>query len=132
MRTNLTRIRNCVKLINRDPARGELTMEISKNQGVQVDAYVNQVQDKKQADQAAEQAKETAVKTDTVVISDAAKRVQEARAQLDEIPDVREDKVAELRNQIQNGTYKVDAEKTAEKLLKEQLGNAAIEDKLDI
>ena len=107
-------------------------MEINKNQGVQVDAYVNQVQDKKQADQAAERAKETAVKTDTVVISDAAKRVQDARTQLDEIPDVREDKVAELRNQIQNGTYKVDAEKTAEKLLKEQLGTAAIKDKLNI
>ncbi len=107
-------------------------MEINKNQGVQVDAYVNQVQDKKQADQAADRAKESAVKTDTVVISDAAKRIQEARAQLDEIPDVREDKVAELRKQIQDGTYQVDAEKTAEKLLKEQLGTAAIKDKLDI
>jgi hypothetical protein len=31
-------------------------MEIDKNQGVQVDAYVNQVQDKKKADQAADQA----------------------------------------------------------------------------
>ena len=107
-------------------------MEIDKNQGVhQADAYVNQVQDKKQADQAADQAKETAVKTDTVVISDAAKRIQDARAKLDEIPDVREDKVAELRNQIQNGTYEVDADKTAEKLLKEQLGTVAL-DELDI
>jgi negative regulator of flagellin synthesis FlgM len=51
---------------------------------------------------------------------------------LDEIPDVREDKVAELKNQIQNGTYQPDAQKTADKLLKEQLGNAVIEDKLDI
>jgi flagellar biosynthesis anti-sigma factor FlgM len=50
---------------------------------------------------------------------------------LDEVPDVREEKVAELRNQIQNGTYQVDAQKTAEKLLKEQLGNAAIQDKLE-
>ena len=107
-------------------------MEIDKNQGVQVDAYVNQVQDKKQADQSADRAKESAVKTDTVVISDAAKRIQDVRAKLDEIPDVREDKVTELRNQIENGTYKVDAEKTAEKLLKDELGTAAIEDKLKI
>ena len=96
-------------------------MEIDKNQGIQVDAYVNQVHDKNKADQAADQAKESAAKTDTVVISDAARRIQEARAQLDEIPDVREDKVAALRDQIQNGTYKVDAEKTAEKLLKEHV-----------
>ena len=107
-------------------------MEIDKNQGIRVDAYVNQVHEKKQADQAADRAKESAIKTDTVVISDAAKRIQEARAKLDEIPDVREDKVAELKNQIQNGTYQIDADKAAEKLLKEQLGNAAIEDKLDI
>ena len=107
-------------------------MEIDKNQGIQVDAYVNQVHEKKQADQAAERAKESAVKTDTVVISDAANRIHEARAKLDEIPDVREEKVAELKKQIQDGTYQVDTEKTAEKLLKEQLGNAAIEDKLEI
>jgi len=106
-------------------------MEIDKNKGIQVDAYVNQVHDKKKADQAADQAKESATKTDTVVISDAAKRIQEARAKLDDIPDVREEKVADLRNQIQNGTYQADAEKTADKLLKEQLGNVVF-DKLDI
>ena len=106
-------------------------MEIDKNQGIQVDAYVNQVHDKKKADQATDQARESAVKTDTVVISEAAKRIQETRAKLDEVPDVREDKVAELRNQIQNGTYQVDAQKTAEKLLKEHLGNATFEE-LDI
>lgn len=106
-------------------------MEIDKNQGIQVDAYVNPVHDKKKADQAADQAKESATKTDTVVISDAAKKIQEARAKLDDIPDVREEKVADLRNQIQNGTYQADAEKTADKLLKEQLGNVVF-DKLDI
>ena len=106
-------------------------MEIVKNPGIQVDAYVNQLQDTKKADQAADQAKESATKTDTVVISDAAKRIQEARAKLDDIPDVREEKVADLRNQIQNGTYQADADKTADKLLKEQLGNVVF-DKLDI
>ena len=96
-------------------------MEIGKNQGIQVDAYVNQVHENKRADQAIDRAKESATKTDTVVISDAAKRIQEARAKLDEIPDVREDKVAELRNQIQNGTYQIDADKIAAKLLKEHV-----------
>jgi negative regulator of flagellin synthesis FlgM len=103
-------------------------MEIDKSQGIQVDAYVNQVQDKKRADQATDQAKESATKTDTVVISDAAKRIQEARAQLDKLPDVREDKVADLRNQIQNGTYQADAEKTAGKLLKEHVRVAFVDE----
>ena len=105
-------------------------MEIDKTPGIQVDAYVNQVHDKNKAGPAAENTDKAASKTDTVVISDAAKRIQEARAQLDQIPDVREDKVAELRDQIQNGTYHADAEETAEKLLKEHLYNAS--DELDI
>ena len=99
-------------------------MEIDKNPGIQVDAYVNQVHDKNKAGPAEDKADKVSAKTDTVVISDAARRIQETRAQLDAIPDVREDKVAELRNQIQNGTYEVDAEKTAENLLREHLGNA--------
>ena len=102
-------------------------MEIDKNTGIQVDTYVNQVHDKNNGESAAEKADNTAAKTDTVVISDAAKRIQEARAQLDEIPDVREDIVADLRKQIQNGTYKINAEKTAEKLLKEHLFNDQFE-----
>ena len=106
-------------------------MEIDKSQGIQIDAYVKQVHDNKNAGPAAEQPEKSTPKTDTVVISDAAKRIQEARTQLDEIPDVREDKVAELRNQIQNGTYQVDAEKTADKLLKEHLRNA-VDKELDI
>jgi negative regulator of flagellin synthesis FlgM len=106
-------------------------MEIDKSQGIQVDAYVNPVQDRKRADQATDQAKESATKTDTVVISDAAKRIQEARAQLDKLPDVREDKVADLRDQIQNGTYQADAEKTAGKLLKEHV-RVAVTDVFDI
>ncbi len=88
-----------------------------------VDAYVNQVHDKNKGGPAAEKADNTAAKTDTVVISDAAKRIQEARAQLDEIPDVREDKVAELRDQIRNGTYQENPEMTATNLLKEHLFN---------
>ena len=102
-------------------------MEIDKNAGIQVDAYVNQVHDKNKGGPAAEKADNTAAKTDTVVISDAAKRIQEARAQLDEIPDVREDKVAELREQILNGTYQENPEKTATNLLKEHLFNDQFE-----
>jgi flagellar biosynthesis anti-sigma factor FlgM len=40
---------------------------------------------------------------------------------LDELPDVRQDKVAKLRKQIEQGCYKVDAEKVAERMLEEGL-----------
>ena len=98
-------------------------MEINGNQGIGIDAYVNQVQDKNKVGTHDNKPEKTAVKADTVVISEAAKRVQEARRQLDDIPDVREDKVSQLRNQIQNGTYEINADKIAGKMIKEGLLN---------
>ena len=101
-------------------------MEINGNQGIGIDAYANQVQDKNKVGTPDNQPEKTGVKADTVVISDAAKRVQEARRQLDDIPDVREDKVSQLRSQIQNGTYEIDADKIAGKMIKESLLNDAL------
>lgn len=98
-------------------------MEINGNQGIGIDAYVNQVQDKNKIGTPEDKPENSVNKSDTVVISDAAKRVQEARSQLNDIPDVREEKVTELRNQIQNGTYQIDADKIAGKMIKEGLLN---------
>jgi flagellar biosynthesis anti-sigma factor FlgM len=101
-------------------------MEIEKSQGIQIDAYVNQVHDKNKVDPSNNKLDKTPAKTDTVVISDAAKRIQEIRNQLDQIPDVREEKVAQLKNQIENGTYQINADKIAEKIIKEGLINDGI------
>ncbi len=52
-----------------------------------------------------------------------AQELQKARKALKDIPDVREDKVARIKKQIENGTYEIDAEETAEKMIKESLTN---------
>jgi negative regulator of flagellin synthesis FlgM len=98
-------------------------MEITPKDSVNIDSYVNQVQDKDKADAASEQPEKQQTKADTVVLSDMAKTVQEAQTQLESIPDVREDKVAELKEQIENGSYEVDAEKLAGKMLRDSLLN---------
>ena len=96
-------------------------MEITPKDSVNIDAYVKQVQDKDKVDAASEQPEKQHAKADTVVLSDTAKRVQEAQTQLKSIPDVREDKVAELKAQIESGTYEIDAQKIADKMLKDAL-----------
>ena len=101
-------------------------MEIDKNHGIQVDAYVNQVHDKNKADPSENKSDKTAAKTDTVVISDAAKRIQEARSQLDAIPDVNEEKVAQLRKEIEEGTYQRGADEIAGKMIAEGLINDGV------
>ena len=98
-------------------------MEITnKSQAISIDAYVKQVQGQPKTEPAGEKADQPqGLKTDTVVISDAAKRIQEAQKQIQAIPDVRADRVAELRNQIENGTYEINADKIAGKMIKESL-----------
>ena len=99
-------------------------MEITpKDNTINIDAYVNNIDDKKKVENTPDKAENNAAKTDTVNISDAAKEIQEVRKQLDAIPDVRTEKVEQLKNQIENGTYEVKSEEIADKMLREALFN---------
>lgn len=98
-------------------------MEITPKDTVNIEAYVNQVQNKDKVDATSEQPEKQQTKADTVVLSDTAKKVQEAQKQLEAIPDVREDKVAQLKEQIENKTYDMDEEKIAGKMIKDALLN---------
>lgn len=100
-------------------------MEITpKNQADMIEAYVNQVQAKPKVDEAAEKdPRKPAVAADTVYISDSAKRVQEARLQLESVPDTRSDKVAEIKRRIESGTYEIQPDKIADKMIRESLLN---------
>ncbi len=99
-------------------------MEISsKNHPVNIDAYVNQVNNKTSSRSVSEQSGKPAIKADTVDISDTAKKIQEAKSHLENIPDIREEKVAELKSQIENGTYEINADKIASKMLRDALLN---------
>ena len=99
-------------------------MEIrSKSQPNPVDAYINQVQARSRIENPVSGQPQQAPKTDTVVISETAKRVQDAKARLDAVPDVRSDKVAELKNQIENGTYEIKPDKIADKMIRDSLLN---------
>lgn len=54
---------------------------------------------------------------DKVSISKAAKELQEAQKAVQNAPDVRADRVAAIKKQIQEGTYQVPTEALADKLL---------------
>ena len=62
---------------------------------------------------------EKATKTDNVQISSLGKDIQVAKQAVKNAPDIREDIVAPLRQQVQNGTYDVSADKFADKMLAE-------------
>lgn len=101
-------------------------MEITPKDAINIEAYVNQVQDKDKAEPTAEPPEKQPAKADTVVLSDTAKQLQEAQKKMEAIPDVREDKVAQIKEQIENGTYEINEEKIADKMLKDSLLNDLI------
>ena len=63
---------------------------------------------------------------DTVDLSTRSREVQDARRVLAELPEIRENKVAAIRAQIEAGTYVVDSEKIAEKMIAEGLLNSRL------
>lgn len=54
---------------------------------------------------------------DEVHISEAGKDFQIAKRALQEVPDVRQDKIAAIKSSMEAGTYKVDSDSLADKLL---------------
>ena len=58
---------------------------------------------------------------DKVILSQEGKKIQEAKKLMDSIPDIREEKVAKIKAQIENGTYQAEEKKLAAKMIKESL-----------
>ena len=56
-------------------------------------------------------------KHDKMDISNQGKKMRQIKEKLDELPDVREDRIAELKEKIEQGEYKVDSEQLARKIL---------------
>ena len=59
----------------------------------------------------------TVGRTDQVMLSQRAQEVQAAREALAEVPEIRQDRVAELKARIEAGTYQVDSHRVAERIL---------------
>lgn len=94
-----------------------------KNPYVNLDAYTKNVKDKERIDNQGKQGPKQVMEEDKVVLSQEAKKIQEAKKLMDSIPDIREEKVAKIKAQIENGTYQVEEKKLAAKMIKESLLN---------
>ena len=65
--------------------------------------------------------KENAAPQEKVNLSATAKDIQQLRSAIAELPDIREEKVQDLKSRIDQGNYNVSGEKIAEKLLGESV-----------
>lgn len=88
-----------------------------------IDAYVKNIKDKKKIDASSGRASGEVIAKDEVVLSPEAKEIQKAKELLDSIPDIRKEKVAEIKAQIEDGTYEINGEQIALKMIEESLIN---------
>ncbi|RJQ55746.1 MAG: flagellar biosynthesis anti-sigma factor FlgM [Nitrospiraceae bacterium] len=96
-------------------------MKIDGNNPVDKKDLYNKVQevtDSKKADKKGEAQKSEAEK-DKISLSEKAKEISELKAEIDELPDIRTDKVDELKKAIDAGNYNIDPRKIAQKILEE-------------
>ncbi|MEA3417297.1 MAG: flagellar biosynthesis anti-sigma factor FlgM [Thermodesulfobacteriota bacterium] len=67
------------------------------------------------------QASDNVVQEDKVSLSSTARDIQQAEKAIKELPDVREEKVRELQNEIETGKYDINGEKIAGKMISESI-----------
>lgn len=72
-------------------------------------------QNTKQA--APEQAKAQSARGENVNLSSQAKNLKQLEQKLGDYPEMDDDRIEQIRSALENGTYKVDAEKVAQKML---------------
>jgi len=101
-------------------------MKVSAKDPSVRDAYVKQISQQQKDDVASKPGVKPVEKADTVKISEEARELQEAQKVLENIPDVQVEKVAEIKNQIENGTYEIKSGKIAEKMVKDSLLNEVL------
>lgn len=110
-------------------------MEISgPNPNISVNAYQqtagNRAPDASEGQQT--EATSTGYQADRVQLSGQAKEAQQAMAALKEMPEVRTDLVKDVQTEVDSGTYRVDAEKTAGHMLDEAFMNAQVMKRIDL
>ncbi len=74
------------------------------------------------AQQAGNQPAQATVKPEEKVdLSTMAREIQQAKVEIARLPDVREEKVQEIKSQVDNGTYNVSGEQIANKMVGESI-----------
>ncbi len=96
---------------------------IGNNYFLATKSYTNNIKDKSTVKTASVKALRVADNEDKVILSAKAQELRDMTKVLDKVPDIREEKVAEIKSSIENGTYTIDGKKIAFKMIEESLVN---------
>ncbi len=97
-------------------------MKVSDIKDVNTQMIQQYQRNESMASVADKQAGSTAVKPEEKVdLSTMAKEIQQAKVEVSKVPDVREEKVQEIKSQVEKGTYNVSGEQIADKMVGESV-----------
>lgn len=101
------------------------------NSPIQLDAYVKNAQQVRQKDEPKQTVPGSPGGGDKVELSDHAKNAQKAAEQINQTTAGHEDKVRQVKMEVESGTYKVSGEQVATDMLKEAFENDIILQKIN-
>lgn len=96
-------------------------MKISKVDDAAVQALQQYQKAEKVQDESNPKVSGNAAPEEKVNLSAKARDIQQLKNAVNQLPDVREDEVRELKDQVDKGAYSVDGQKIAEKMVTESL-----------
>ena len=88
---------------------------------VNLEVYNKRAQEIEGVDQSIQQGQKKASATESVNLSHTARDIQKIREIIEATPEIRTDKVGQLKREIEAGSYSVKADKVAERMLRESL-----------
>jgi negative regulator of flagellin synthesis FlgM len=96
-------------------------MKIQGNNPVEVKDLYGKVNDlnKKEKSGKSSDTEKTSGERDKISLSGKAQEINELKALINDLPDIRTDKVEQLKKAIDTGAYNIDSYKVAEKMLEE-------------
>ncbi len=107
-------------------------MKVSdQNSPIQLNAYIRQAQQHKQPIDSRAITAGRSTTTDQVELSDQAKKIQQAVQQVQDGSDIRQDKVQQIKMEVEKGTYKVVGAQVATDMLNETIENNIILQKVN-
>ena len=105
-----------------------------QNAPTQMNAYLKQVRQQQQNSVYQRQTNggQATGTSDKVQLSDRAREIQQAASTLKAMPDIREEKVQQVKMDIDKGTYQVSGRKAAQGMLRESFENDLILSKINV
>ena len=99
---------------------------VNENAKINIASYGGKIERKSKTESKSDSKTMATLSEEKVALSDQAKELNEVNTAIKMVPDVREEKIAMIKEQIANGTYKVDHEKIAEKIILDILETRSI------